>query len=217
MWLRETGVEPATSYCLIINKYMKLQHLCQQCNTSFFPRNDSPGIFCSKSCTAKYHNARRQRKIKTPNQKCLQCNADIFKPKKFCNSSCAASFNNSVKPKRIAKTHECPGCGIETKNITGKYCTKDCYIRSIKKYTPEEAKLVRKQLNREVSANYRARVRNQTPSEADRKAIKEFYINCPIGYEVDHIMPISKGGLHDLSNLQYLTIQENRKKSNKIL
>jgi 5-methylcytosine-specific restriction endonuclease McrA len=36
-------------------------------------------------------------------------------------------------------------------------------------------------------------------------------------YEVDHIIPISKGGKHSLSNLQYLTKEENRRKSNKII
>lgn len=47
--------------------------------------------------------------------------------------------------------------------------------------------------------------------------IGRFYKNCPKGYEVDHIIPVSKGGKHRLSNLQYLTMKENRKKSNKIL
>lgn len=69
---------------------------------------------------------------------------------------------------------------------------------------------------REISANYRAKLRNQTPIDADRLAIKDFYLKCSSGYEVDHIVPISKGGLHTLDNLQYLTIKENRSKSNKI-
>jgi 5-methylcytosine-specific restriction endonuclease McrA len=197
---------------------MLKQKSCQQCKISFTPRNDSPGIFCSKSCNAKYHNSRRIHKPKISDRKCLQCNADIFKPNKFCNSSCAATFNNKLHPKKSAKIHNCPCCGTETKTNHGKYCSNACYQAGRpKKYTPEQAVLRRKQLNREVAANYRARVKNQTPADVDRKAIQEFYANCPIGYEVDHITPISKGGLHDLSNLQYLTIQENRKKSNKIL
>ena len=68
----------------------------------------------------------------------------------------------------------------------------------------------------ERSANYRAQLRRQTPEDADRIAIKEFYTNCPVGHEVDHIIPISKGGLHTMSNLQYLTMSENRKKGSKI-
>lgn len=56
------------------------------------------------------------------------------------------------------------------------------------------------------------------PKWADVKAIREFYMNKPKGYEVDHIIPLSGklvSGLHVLENLQYLTIAENRSKNNK--
>jgi hypothetical protein len=152
---------------------------------------------------------------------CKECGKMLPQSKKnnkFCNSSCSATFNNSVKPKRIAKIHSCPQCGTNVKSSESKYCSITCYDIHRRKYKTEEERLkaTRKKV-REVSANYRASVRNQTPPDADRKAIKEFYDNCPIGYEVDHITPISKGGLHTLSNLQYLTIIENRRKSNKII
>jgi 5-methylcytosine-specific restriction endonuclease McrA len=62
-----------------------------------------------------------------------------------------------------------------------------------------------------------AKRKDQTPNDVDIKALQNFYLNCPEGHEVDHIIPISKGGLHSLENLQYLTISENRRKSNKIL
>ena len=61
---------------------------------------------------------------------------------------------------------------------------------------------------------YRARL--STPCDADLIKLKEIYQNCPEGYEVDHIVPLSRGGLHHQDNLQYLTRQENRSKSNKI-
>ena len=47
--------------------------------------------------------------------------------------------------------------------------------------------------------------------------ICDFYLNCPEGYTVDHIIPISRGGKHIISNLQYLTRSENSKKSNKFV
>ena len=65
--------------------------------------------------------------------------------------------------------------------------------------------------------------RNQSMKKAcegldwhEKRLINRFYRNCPQGYEVDHIIPISKGGMHRLSNLQYLTRAENQAKFNKI-
>jgi 5-methylcytosine-specific restriction endonuclease McrA len=48
--------------------------------------------------------------------------------------------------------------------------------------------------------------------------IRDFYINCPKGMTVDHIIPLQGtivSGLHVLSNLQYLTREENSRKNNK--
>lgn len=58
--------------------------------------------------------------------------------------------------------------------------------------------------------------------EMDR--IYKIYAECQfltevtgIPHHVDHIMPISKGGLHHPDNLQILTAQENLKKGVKII
>lgn len=49
----------------------------------------------------------------------------------------------------------------------------------------------------------------------DTEALYKFYAECPEGYEVDHIRPFKHGGAHCVSNLQYLTKSENRRKSSK--
>lgn len=67
-------------------------------------------------------------------------------------------------------------------------------------------------------AKRRASKLKATPTWYEKEAIKQFYINCPEGYHVDHIIPLqgkNVRGLHVLANLQYLTIEENLRKSNK--
>lgn len=70
---------------------------------------------------------------------------------------------------------------------------------------------------------YRAKLLNAIPawlSIEQQEEIKNMYLNCPSGFEVDHIVPL-KGknvrGLHIAYNLQYLTNHENNVKHNKVL
>jgi hypothetical protein len=62
-----------------------------------------------------------------------------------------------------------------------------------------------------------ANKRNQTPSDANLDLIQLYYTVSETmeGYEVDHIKPLSKGGLHHEDNLQLLDKKLNREKFNK--
>jgi hypothetical protein len=73
---------------------------------------------------------------------------------------------------------------------------------------------------RAKNALARAEKIQRCPAWADKKAIEDFYKNCPEGYHVDHIIPLkgkNVSGLHVLENLQYLSAKENMSKSNKFL
>ena len=64
------------------------------------------------------------------------------------------------------------------------------------------------------------RVKQATPPWSDINAITVFYANCPVGYHVDHIIPLFGeivSGLHTIENLQYLPALENLKKGNKFI
>ncbi len=89
------------------------------------------------------------------------------------------------------------------------------YIKAWQKQNPEKLK--------SIKAKRRAAKLNRTPkwlTKSDFKEISKFYLDCPKGYEVDHIIPLQGdiiSGLHVLSNLQYLTIKDNRSKGNRFL
>ena len=161
---------------------------CKQCYTEFKPkRSGTKTQFCSRSCYLNYNVA--------PLNTCVKCGEPT--KTKFCSRSCSASYNNSVKPKRVAKPKP-----AKQEKIT---------LSAEEKYRTYRARM------NEANARYMSRRKFQTPADENIKALQEFYANCPKGYEVDHIIPISKGGLHSLSNLQYLPWKENRRKSNKII
>ena len=153
---------------------------------------------------------------------CFTCQTELVRKdqKKFCSRSCAATFNNTgrqrhSKPDSVHSTvKKCATCGKDSKHR--KYCSDECNPRRLK-LTAEEKHIRHKAMHNEAWHRYMAKRKNQTPDDVDIKALQEFYLLCPNGHEVDHIIPISKGGLHCLSNLQYLTISENRHKSNKII
>lgn len=54
-------------------------------------------------------------------------------------------------------------------------------------------------------------------SKEEKKKVREFYRNKPYGYQVDHIVPLCLGGTYDVSNLQYLTPEQNQKKGKNLL
>ena len=85
-----------------------------------------------------------------------------------------------------------------------------------KKYKKQYCQLNKNKINSYTAAR-RKRVQQHTPPWETLKRLQDFYLNCPPGYQVDHIIPLHNKyvcGLHTIDNLQYLTPTENYKKGN---
>lgn len=151
---------------------------------------------------------------------CINCGNEITSKwgKTFCSRSCSTSYNNKGVRRNGKDPGNCAYCGEKKASASRKYCSSKCAGDARRKYK-NDAELTEavKIQTRQRSAKYRAALRAQTPDDADMEKIAEIYKNCPKGYEVDHIIPINKGGLHHQNNLQYLTVKENRSKRDRVL
>ena len=141
---------------------------------------------------------------------CTHCNT-LTKNSKFCSRSCTVSHNNLSKKRPKNKCLICDNF-VKNPRKTRKYCSYTCSGISRKKSEQEK-----KANNAHRQSEYRQKKYRQIHPTADSQLIKEFYINRPDGYEVDHIIPLSRGGLHHQDNLQYLRKEDNRKKGNKVV
>lgn len=110
--------------------------------------------------------------------------------------------------------------------VCDKYKTPENDRRRLRNWRRNNPDKVKAQYDRDKTKNARAAKRraakrNQTPNltEQDKTDIimlyqqaKEVSASTGIPHEVDHIQPISRGGLHHPINLQILTRDENRQK-----
>lgn len=135
------------------------------------------------------------------------------------------------------KVKHCPTCdrfldyayyGIDNSSGYGiaNYCKECMSIRNKAYYDTNKDRYHKPYIEEHRSeynarnADRRARKIASTPSWAKLEIIKLVYEHCPDGCHVDHKVPLQGDtvcGLHVENNLQYLTIEENLAKSNKLL
>lgn len=149
---------------------------------------------------------------------CECCGKELISryQRRYCSRSCGNRGKTRHGTPGRFQPKPCGFCGKEHSNP--KYCSISCGMKAVQhKRFPPGTRLQRLRLkNLLCTQRYYAKRFGQTPVDADREKIKAFYAACPDGHEVDHVIPISRGGLHHQDNLQYLPMLDNRRKSNKL-
>jgi hypothetical protein len=194
---------------------------CYICSTQFVPHKGraNVGRFCSLTCVGTHQKSVAKDRYLASPKNCRNCN-DIIpyekRDNKFCCQSCAASYNNRGVRRHGKAPGYCDHCRQPKASAEHRYCSVSCSAQANTKYHSDADKLeAARVVNRTSQAKYRAKGYRKIDPTADKVKIKEIYAHCPEGYEVDHIIPLSLGGKHHEDNLQYLTIRENRSKSNR--
>lgn len=112
-------------------------------------------------------------------------------------------------------------CGCLQKEVASKTHYKHG-LSYTKKYNKQWQKANRDKCNA-IGARYKAMKRDATPHDANMDKINLYYQECAAlnetfdrgDFEVDHIQPLSKGGLHHEDNLQILGRELNQEKKAK--
>lgn len=201
-------------------KLWRSHNTCYDCGLSYFRKV----------------RAKSRKPIKTIN--CSLCKSE-FKTnqnKSVCSTKCRKKckaidkrVSKWLKIKLIcyelpteASCKTCNSLYLKTKANT-LFCSKKCNrIAYRKRKTKNPNNFNRKKDAKHNPGKYlrkRGLPKNRIPKWADKQALVNFYKNCPAGYHVDHIIPLNSdvvSGLHVHYNLQYLTPEENIKKSNLI-
>lgn len=186
---------------------------CQHCNSEFkVISRDRNRKFCSAVCA-------KESKRKPRELNCIKCGNKLTGKYqlKFCSNSCAASYNNKGVRRHGNPPSFCKICGNQTGSYKHIYCSNECKVIGQTVYTGD-LKLERiKQKNRIAQHKWRAKYNRKLSLTANSELVSYIIKNCPSGWEVDHIIPLSKGGEHHENNLQYLPAEENRTKGHRLI
>ena len=95
---------------------------CLECGSNFQEKSTKQK-FCNLSCSVKYNNKKRLKKVTY----CLECGGGFSRrssSQKFCSHSCAAK--NTNRSRTVKKRIDCILCGQEILATGKKYCSQKC-------------------------------------------------------------------------------------------
>jgi len=176
--------------------------VCPVCGDEFIGNHQA--IYCSKNCSKQAENIRKwNRNHKFDIYTCRQCGKEFNpergdKHRQFCSDECREEL---YKTDWIPEPVECLKCGTVYLPCMPhqKYCSRRCSKLANKRTTGE--------VNEFVYEYQGGRCRI-----CGRKTRRDFHYNHPLYPNVDHIIPLGKGGSDELENMQLLCRECNLKK-----
>lgn len=220
---------------------LKRKDTCQHCGVEFRAKSPRYRKYCSRECAFADNASSKHRKVKlnlssehNSNKvyfvECQYCGKTFTarnKASRLCSDECRGadaskkSFEKSMS-KHVAKSVTCPECGGQFSTEYGKKKRKFCSTECGKKHNARIAKMTRK-----------ARTRGAESEKIDPFIVFGIYgwecFSCKTptpkhlrgtcddaAPELDHIIPLSKGGAHTYSNVQLLCRKCNGIKSDSV-
>jgi 5-methylcytosine-specific restriction endonuclease McrA len=216
------------------------KHECKKCGKPFKPKRAGRASYCSQSCAFQDCKAWQAKPIRVERVEkskscrvfflyCQQCEAlysSVTSGSKYCSSACGTEFHlerrkqeNKKKvealPKRICG--EC-GSGFQPRSLRdSKYCSAKC-LRKTHKRIGKAVRRARERTNVVELVNvFTVFTRDKWTCQQCRvrtpRSLRGSY--DPKAPELDHIIPLSRGGEHSYRNVQCLCRSCNGSKGSK--
>ena len=154
-------------------------------------------------------------------RRCKECKAAYYREWRKINKARLSEYSKDWRIRNLEKDtltkkkyYQTNKKSMDEASNKWKASNKDRWLRSITDWRSRHFGI-----GAYYTASRRAAIKTQTPLNADMDAIKSLYvesavltIETEVKHEVDHIIPIFKGGLHHQDNMQVITRCENNEK-----
>jgi len=219
------GLDPQATHAGIFYRRVKSRAVCRGCSRTFIPRDSRYATYCSRACSYADPCApwRRRQTKSGPHCKvfflsCAQCARPFVSRRASrltCSGEClkararaADASRNQVRSKRSWDERECPECGARFAPSYGDkrrtYCSAACAARRARRIAKHlrDARAIANGFERfdpiEIFDRdaWRCRICGAATPRHLRGTTAE---RAP---ELDHVVPLSKGGPHSRGNVQ---------------
>ena len=225
------AIKDSTKYCSRTCQYKSMESLgayyvCIGCGDTYFTKRKTDGHkYCSRSCAFEHKSA-------SPFTRVYQIKCDVCLLTFYSKNSNKKRHSTCKRKESVAKeTYSCAECGIKYRHEFSQgrppaYCSSACRL-TVQKRRKKLENRNRGKCNRRRARRYgvhyenvdvisvlqrdgwRCQICNKRTPQARRGTM---YSNAP---EIDHRIPLSKGGIHAESNLQCACRSCNQLKGNR--